>query len=132
MRVLHSILLLLTAAILFIGCDDTITANDIDNREIPDSNVSYSIDIAPIFELKCVSCHRNGREEGDVNLSTWAGVVNPIIVIPGEAETSPLVWGIEWRPGFPPMPPQNSSFLPLTLKQITGVKTWIDEGAKNN
>ena len=126
------LILLISATIIYFGCDDTITVQDIDNREIPDSNVSFSKDIAPIFELKCVSCHRNGREEGDVNLTTWDGVVDPRIVIPGDADTSPLVWTIEQQPGFPAMPPIGSPYLPLTFKQIQGVKTWIDEGAKNN
>jgi len=30
------------------------------------------------------------------------------------------------------MPPIGSPYLPLTFKQTQGVKTWIDEGAKNN
>jgi len=126
------LILLISSAIIYFGCDDTITVQDVDNREIPDSNVSFSKDIAPIFELKCVSCHGNGGLEGGVDLTTWAGVVDPRIVIPGEADTSPLVWTIEQRAGFPAMPPIGSPFLPLTLKQIQGVKTWIDEGAKNN
>jgi len=130
-KVLYLILLVFSAIIYF-GCDDSITVADIDNREIPDSNVSFSKDIAPIFELKCVSCHGNGGLEGGIDLTTWAGVVDPRIVIPGEADTSPLVWTIEQRAGFPAMPPIGSPFLPLTLKQIQGVKTWIDEGAKNN
>jgi hypothetical protein len=126
------LILLISSAIIFFGCDDTITVQDVDNREIPDSNVSFSKDIAPIFELKCVSCHGNGGLEGGVDLTTWAGVVDPRIVIPGEADTSPLVWTIEQRPGFPAMPPVNSPFLPLTFTQTQGVITWIDEGAKNN
>jgi hypothetical protein len=126
------LILLVSSAIIYFGCDDTITVQDIDNREIPDSNVSFSKDIAPIFELKCVSCHGSGSLEGGVDLTTWAGVVDPRIVIPGEADTSPLVWTIEQRPGFPIMPPRDSPFLPLTLKQIQGVITWINEGAKNN
>jgi hypothetical protein len=130
-KVLYSILLAFSA-IIYIGCDDSITVADVDNREIPDSNVSFSKDIAPIFELKCVSCHGNGGLNGGVNLTTWAGVVDPRLVIPGEADTSPLVWTIEQRPGFPVMPPRDSPFLPLTSKQIRGVITWIDEGAKNN
>ena len=126
------LILLISSAFIYIGCDDTITVQDVDNREIPDSNVSFSKDIAPIFELKCVSCHGSGSLEGGVDLTTWAGVVDPRLVIPGEADTSPLVWTIEQRPGFPIMPPRDSPFLPLTFKQIQGVKTWIDEGAKNN
>ena len=130
-KVLYFIVLV-SSAIIYSGCDDTITVQDVDNREIPDSNVSFSKDISQIFELKCVSCHGNGGLDGGVDLTTWAGVVDPRIVIPGEADTSPLVWTIEQRPGFPIMPPVDSPFLPLTSKQIQGVKTWIDEGAKNN
>ncbi|MGB5849356.1 MAG: c-type cytochrome domain-containing protein [Ignavibacteriaceae bacterium] len=132
MRKVLYLILLVFSAIIYVGCDDSITVADVDNREIPDSNVSFSKDIAPIFELKCVSCHGNGRLEGGVDLTTWAGVVDPRIVIPGEADTSPLVWTIEQRAGFPVMPPVGSPFLPLTFKQIQGVKTWINEGAKNN
>jgi hypothetical protein len=132
MNKLFIISLLIFTSGYFISCDDSITVADVDTREIPDSNVSFSKDIAPIFELKCVSCHGNGGLEGGVDLTTWAGVVDPRIVIPGEADTSPLVWTIEQRPGFPAMPPVNSPFLPLTFTQTQGVKTWIDEGAKNN
>lgn len=135
MKIMHNYLkkLFISGLIIsFLGCDDTITVQDLDNREIPDSNVSYSKDIAPIFELKCVSCHGSGTLEGGIDLSTWSGIVDPRIVIPGEADTSPLVWSIEWRPGSLRMPPEDSPFLPLTTKQIQGVKTWIDEGAENN
>ena len=130
-KVLYLILFVFSA-IIYVGCDDSITVADVDTREMPDSNVSFSKDIAPIFELKCVSCHGNGGLQGGIDLTTWAGVVDPRIVIPGEADTSPLVWIIERRPGFPIMPPLDSPYLPLTSKQIQGVKTWIDEGAKNN
>ncbi len=124
--------LLFFVSIQFISCDDTITVKDIDNREIPDSNVSYSQDIAPIFELKCVNCHGNGKLDAGLDLTVWSGFVDGRIVVPGVSENSVLVWTIEQTPGFPPMPPVGSPFLPLTSKQIQGVKTWIDEGAENN
>lgn len=132
MKLLLLILLVISTLSFFIRCDDTINANDIDNREIPDSNVSFSKDIAPIFNLKCTACHGNGRYDGGVDLSTWSGVVDPRLLVPGAADASLLVWTIEQRSGYPPMPPQNSAYLPLTAKQIRGVKTWIDEGAENN
>jgi len=132
LKILSKIILFIIVTSIYYGCDDTVTASDIDNREIPDSNVSYSMDIAPVFELKCVSCHGSGTLEGGIDLRTWSAVTDPRIVIPGEADTSPLVWSIEWRPGSLPMPPEDSPFLPLTSKQIQGVKTWIDEGAENN
>ena len=129
-KVLYFILLV-SSTIIYIGCDDSVTVADVDNREMPDSNVSYSKDIAPIFELKCVSCHGNGRLDAGLDLTDWSRFVDGRIVVPTAADNSVLVWTIEWRAGFPPMPPPNFS-VPLTAEQIRGVKTWIDEGAKNN
>ncbi len=129
---LFYLILLITSAFIYIGCDDTITVQDVDNREIPDSNVSFSKDIAPIFELKCVSCHGNGGLDAGLDLTVWSRFVDGRIVVPFEPGNSILVWTIEPTAGFPPMPPVGSPFFPLTLQQIQGVKTWIDEGAKNN
>ncbi len=125
------LILLISSAVMYSGCDDTITVQDVDNREIPDSNVSFSKDIAPIFELKCVSCHGNGRLDAGLDLTVVSRFVDGRIVVPTEPNNSILVWTIEWLPGFPAMPPPTFS-IPLTAIQIKGVKTWIDEGAKNN
>jgi hypothetical protein len=131
MRKVLYLILLVFSVIIYLGCDDSITVADVDNREIPDSNVSYAKDIAPIFELKCVSCHGNGRLDAGLDLTDWSQFVDGRIVVPTAADNSLLVWTIEWRAGFPSMPPPNFS-VPLTAVQIRGVKTWIDEGAKNN
>ena len=125
------LILIISSAVIFSSCDDTITVQDVDNREIPDSNVSFSKDIAPIFELKCVSCHGNGRLDAGLDLTVVSRFVDGRIVVPTEPDNSVLVWTIEWLPGFPRMPPPSFS-IPLTATQIKGVKTWIDEGAKNN
>jgi hypothetical protein len=129
-KVLYLILFVFSA-IIYVGCDDSITVADVDTREMPDSNISFSKDIAPIFELKCVSCHGNGRLDAGLDLTEVSRFVDGRIVVPTAADNSVLVWTIEWRPGFPAMPPPNFS-VPLTAVQIRGVKTWIDEGAENN
>ena len=132
MKLLIIISLTLTSLYLYSGCDDTISGSDIDNRIIPDSNVSYSKDIAPIFLVKCNSCHNSSNSEGGVDLSNYSGVINPAILVPYASDTSLLVWTVERRPGFAAMPPLESSIGPFTARQINGLKTWIDEGAKNN
>jgi hypothetical protein len=96
---------------------------------MPDSNVSYARHIAPVFEVKCVPCHNDGRSDGGVNLSSWSNVVrDPSIVFPGSDSTSILVWTIERIPPYPPMPPQEW----LKRNHIDGIRTWIREGAQNN
>ena len=129
------LLILLATLIIIISqnCKDTITSTDVDNIVIPDSNVSYSQYIAPVFNVKCVNCHGVGTTEAGLDLTTWSGTVaNPSIVFPGEPDNSILVWSIEGRPGFPAMPPVGSPYTPLNQNQINGVRAWIAEGALNN
>jgi len=118
--------------LIIIGCDDSLTSADVDNRVIPDSNVRFSEHISPVFELHCNNCHGNGRYDASLDLTEPSRFVDGLVVVPGSSETSILVWRIDPKYGTDPMPPTGSAFLPLNAKQIKGVVTWIDEGAKNN
>ncbi len=112
---------------LFTGCDDTLT-------NVPDSNVSFADHIYPVFQVKCAfsGCHAQPNPANGIDLSTWAGVTaDPNIVFPGEPELSRLIWAIEARAGISPMPPAGFT-TPMTLDQIEGIRTWIDEGALDN
>lgn len=115
-----------------VGCDDTITNQDVDDRIIPSSNVSFSQHIYPVFQVKCFSCHGNGIYEAGLDLTLRSRFVDGRIVVPGDTLTSILVWRIDRPPraGFNPMPPE---FMPqLTPNQIRGIKVWIAEGARDN
>jgi hypothetical protein len=57
-----------------------------------------------------------------------AVILTPGIVIPGNPEASQLVLRIEGRAGTR-MPFGRNQ---LNQNQITGIRTWIAEGAKNN
>ena len=131
MKILYKILFLTSIAVIYLSCDDTTT--NVDNNVIPDSNISYSQHIQPIFNAKCVNCHGVGYTKAGLNLTTWAGTTaDPNIVFPGEPDNSKLVWSIEGNPAVSPMPPIDSPYPALTQNQVNGVKTWIKEGAKNN
>ena len=130
MKILYKILVLACIAIIYISCDDTVTVQDIDNRTIPDSNVSYSKDIRPILEVKCVSCHGTNSVEGGVNLTEWTYFVDGMIVVPYYPENSELVWVLEEKATYSHLGKKN--YIPFTTNQVRGTKTWIAEGAKNN
>lgn len=115
------------------GCDDTITDNDIDNRIIPDSLVSFSQHIQPVFEVKCVSCHDDNTRAGGLSLTTWASTTaDGRVVVPGSPDNSVIVWTVEGKAGIAPMPPLNAPFRPFNLNQVKGLKKWIEEGAQPN
>ena len=111
------------------SCDDSLTSSDIDNLVMPDSNVSYKIHIAPVFEVKCVPCHNSQTSEAGLDLSSWVNATrDPTIIFPGSDSTSILVFTIERIPPYAPMPPSEW----LQRNHINGIRTWIREGAQNN
>lgn len=133
-KILISTILIMSFAlvVLLSACDDSINARDIDNQIIPEQNVSYSEHIQPVFNVKCNNsgCHNSSDMAGGLSLITWANTVSdPSVVFPKEPEVSKLYWAITGN-GAPIMPPLG--YQPLTQNQIDGIKTWIQEGAKNN
>jgi len=102
----------------------------------PDSNVSFSKHVGPLFQQKCTGspCHGGIAPAYQLNLeypSYTALMTRGGVVVPGDAIHSILFQSIKGSP--PSMPPPN---LPLskqlTANQINGVKKWIEEGAKYN
>lgn len=84
---MKKLLFTFVVALLYVGCDDTLTVNDIDKREIPASNVSFRAHILPVFEIKCNNsgCHDDGTRAGNLSLTTWASTTSdPAIVFPNE------------------------------------------------
>jgi len=132
MKILYKILLVACVSVIYFGCDDTVTVKDVDNRVIPDSNVSYINDIRPVLEVKCVGCHGRDRTEGGVNLSEWTYFVDGTIVVRFYPDNSELVWVLEEKPGYSHIDLKLSNYVPFTPNQIKGTKTWIAEGALNN
>lgn len=130
------LLSLIIISFLFLqACDDTLTIQNVDDKDIPASNVSFADHIYPVFQVKCAfsGCHAQPNPADGIDLSTYAGVTaDPNIVFPGEPDLSRLVWTIDPSvSGVSKMPPVGYAS-PVTLDQLEGIKTWIREGAKDN
>jgi hypothetical protein len=131
-KIFTSIFASIIVAVTIIACDDTVTNEDIDSVVIPSSNVSFNKYILPLFQVKCnnANCHSSSGRAGSLSLDSYAGATsNGLDVFPGVPDNSKLVWAIEGR-SVSPMPPIG--YPPLIKNQITGIRTWIKEGAKNN
>ena len=127
-----SFLIVLFTSLLAAACSESVAPVD----------VSYQEHIQEgIFNLSCsVSACHDGTRQAGLELTSWemlmAGGDERLVVDPGNAEESPLVWSVEGEDnvGIPMeiMPPTLSGFPQLTRTEIRLIKDWIDQGAKNN
>jgi len=108
--------------------------------------VSYSKDVKPILTASCVECHDGkgeGSEESGLILLTYEDLMQGTnygqVVVPGNGVSSTFYRLIAHETDRKlHMPPHHKEagtsrlMAPLSDKEIETVKTWIDEGAKNN
>ncbi len=127
----EKIFLITIPLLLFISsCDDQINVPS--DAEIPDSNISYSQHIQPIFNVRCATagCHDDQTKAAGLSLTSYQNTTaSYVIVYPGNPDASLLVLSVEGKSTYPMPPPGRP---PLTQKQIKAIRTWVKEGAKNN
>ena len=96
---------------------------------LPIGELSFSADVLPIFEARCIRCHGTSRQNGGLMLNSYAAVLaggtDGAVVVPGDAAGSVLVRLITEG-----KMPKNSS--PLSVEQITLISDWINAGALDN
>lgn len=116
------------------SCEDQILGDGGASIIFPDSLVSFSKHVEPLFTQTCTTSRCHGGSAPAKNLSldppSYSSVMNhePRLVITGESSSSLLVQRLDGT-FLPVMPPNRD---PLTQNQIKGIKKWIDEGARNN
>ncbi len=86
------------------------------------ANVSYSRDLAPLFQNNCIGCHSGPAPSGGYNFTTYQGVAN--------AATAGRLYGaVAHLPGYQPMPLGGAQ---LSACNVQKIKAWVDGGAENN
>jgi hypothetical protein len=93
--------------------------------------VYFENDIMPILTSNCgmAGCHGNGSHENDVNVSSYADILNSRLVIPRRPDKSKIIEVIT-ASGSKVMPP--SPRVKVSADAISKIETWIRQGAKNN
>ena len=108
--------------------------------------VSFSAKIQPIFNARCISCHSTTGAASILVLNS--GAYNNLVNRPTAAASTPTPQGILVKPGdsansilyervsgvgLPNVQLQMPLGGPFLSAEDQGlIKTWIDEGAKNN
>ncbi|MGF1641446.1 MAG: c-type cytochrome domain-containing protein [Rhodospirillales bacterium] len=97
--------------------------------------VSFTLDVLPILQSRCASCHSakgEGYEVSGLDLTTYEGLMKGTkygpIVVPGDSLTSNLAVLIEGR-AMVQMPHDQR---PLLKCQQDIISTWVKQGALNN
>ena len=86
------------------------------------SSVSFNADIVPLLLDHCNRCHRNGRQDGNVNLEGFNNV-KPYV------SDGSLFGTTNHEPGWAVMPTNG---IKIPSCEIEKMRMWIAEGALNN
>ncbi len=85
-------------------------------------NMKYAVNILPIIQNNCYSCHGNGQQQNGVSLDSYAKVKTQV-------SNDNLINVITHAPGYPPMP---DGLPQLSDCDINKIRDWISTGAPNN
>ena len=93
--------------------------------------VSWFRDITPIFKRSCNGCHNPNKLKGEVDTSTFAGLLKPgkhgVNFIAGDPTKSLLVQQVSGTE--PDMPKEGDA---LSAAEVSLLTRWIQEGAKDD
>ena len=102
-----------------------------------DSEVSFSKNVMPILEAKCLSCHAEGEKgfkASGLSVESYEQVMKGTrdgpVIEPGYSYFSTLQIVVEHRADPSSSMPKQSAKLSSAEIQIIG--EWIDQGARNN
>ncbi|MBF0126019.1 MAG: hypothetical protein HQM02_02305 [Magnetococcales bacterium] len=97
--------------------------------------VSFSEDVFPILQYRCLECHKAGAPGvafSGLNLESYDGLMKGTrygpVVVPGNAMVSNLNVLVEGRAGI--RMPHNRKR--LTSCEIDILRNWVNQGAKND
>jgi len=84
--------------------------------------VTYALDVQPVLQSNCYSCHNQSLSSGGINLDGY----NQTKAI---AQSGRLVGAISHATGFSPMPKSGSKLSDCT---ITKISRWVEAGMPQN
>ncbi len=90
--------------------------------------VDYLKDVKPTLAARCYACHGGLRQKADLRVDTAKSLIDAGVVVPGKSDESPLIARVLGKVGLARMPP-TSEGEPLTDRQISALKRWIDARA---
>lgn len=128
-KIYCAIVIMLSSIILFYACNSN-ALTSLDDIVFPEKDVSYLHQVEPFLRFTCafVGCHGYTAAAGVILNDYFEIMKVPGLVIPGNAEQSSLIQILEDK--LPHFTYYERS--KINQNHITGMRKWVDEGAKNN
>lgn len=116
------------------GTPAPLTQKDLDPDASPasaDPRVDFFLkEVRPVLVDRCMGCHRDGREEDGLNMTTMANILDGSddgkVLTPGNPESSPIYTAVA---GLHPLVRMPKTGKRLTPEQIEAIRRWIEQGA---
>ena len=124
----------IVVATFFLGSALT-SALQAEEKPAAPAEISYFKQVLPIFRAKnCTGCHQPAKRGGEYVMTEFAallkgGETGEAAIVPGQPAKSQLLAQITPKDGKADMPKEGP---PLTDAEVALVKTWIEQGAKND
>jgi uncharacterized membrane protein len=100
---------------------------------VPAAAPTFAVDIAPILERVCTSCHNPDKVKGELLLTTREGLdrggENGAVVVPGKPDESPLLTRCLLPADHDDHMPPDGKKQP-TAAELELLRAWIADGAK--
>jgi hypothetical protein len=103
-----------------------------------EDTVSFSQDVRPILDENCLACHQEGGEgfvASGFSMESYEDLMKGTkygpMVIAGDSEGSNLIVLMEGR-ADPSISMPHGSMETVPTRKIQRIRSWIDQGAKNN
>ena len=91
--------------------------------------VDFVKQVKPIFEVNCVSCHREGLAKGDLRMDVKEAFFKSPDVVPGDASKSKVYTSMVLPADHDDLMPPKKKGGPLPADRSDLVRDWIDQGA---
>lgn len=147
-------IMLLTISLVILSSSSLLALDEykVDKSKIPaplktDKKIDFVKEIKPIFEKACINCHADNmrRPKGKYSMSTREKTIKGgrselKAIILKKSDKSPLVYMISdaitaygdddaGEDYWMPLVSKREKYKKLTQKQVSLIRTWIDQGA---
>jgi formylglycine-generating enzyme required for sulfatase activity len=95
--------------------------------------IDFALDVKPLLEANCLSCHGPEKPKGDLRLVTRADAIkggdDGAALVPGDSKKSPLYTSTVLPADHDDLMPPSNKGGPLPKDQTDLLASWIQEGA---